>query len=94
MIDTHAHLNFADYDDLAAILQAAKTNQINTIIVPSSHAQHIQEVITLTEKYSELYGAIGIHPHYAKDYTDLIHEELKEKILTQKIVAIGEIAYS
>lgn len=91
-IDTHAHLFYPNYqDDLDIVLQNAKNEKIDYILVPATDLPTSNKVIELINKYEMLYGAVGIHPHDTKDWTDDCLTQLKELASHKKVVAIGEI---
>lgn len=91
-IDTHAHLFYPNYlEDLESVLQNARDEKIDHILVPATDLPTSAKVIELIEKYDMLYGAVGIHPHDTKDWSDDFLIQLKELASHKKVVAIGEI---
>lgn len=90
-IDTHAHLNFDDFNkDLKDIILRAKKSGVNKIINIGTDYQSSQEVIKLAEKYSGLYATVSLHPvhiHY-DEWFDF--EKFKKLAQHYKVVAIGE----
>ena len=88
MIDTHCHLEAIDYPDLDEVIKRMGNN---IIIVSGFNHESIEEVISLCDKYSNIYGTIGYHPEYALSITDFDIKWLEEKIKHPKIVGIGEI---
>jgi len=90
--DTHAHLFYPNFkDDLDEVLNRAKDYGIDNILVPATDIATSKKVVTLTEKYELLYGAVGVHPHDSKDWKSSWIEEIKELAAHDKIKAIGEI---
>ncbi|MGL1934342.1 MAG: TatD family hydrolase [Fibrobacterales bacterium] len=47
--------------------------------------------LSIIQSCPEVFGALGIHPHDAKEYTDAIHEKLIAAMALQKVVAWGEM---
>jgi TatD DNase family protein len=91
LFDTHAHLNDAQYtDDLDEVISRAKAKQVGYILTASSDIASSVENITLTQKYSIFYAAVGIHPHNAANHNNSIISMLKEFASYPKVVAIGE----
>ena len=45
----------------------------------------------LANEFENVYAAIGIHPHDAKDMDEDFLQELKSHAKNQKVVAVGEI---
>jgi len=65
LIDTHAHLNFSDFqNDLDGVLERAKQKGVEKIIVPSANKSTALESLNLSAKYPQIYSAIGVHPFY------------------------------
>jgi len=96
LVDTHAHLNFPDFQkDLDQIIKRAKKNNVTKIICASSNLADAKEAIKLAKKYQQtIFAAVGIHPQQ----TDTQNKQtLKEQVnqLTKlaqekEVVAIGE----
>lgn len=91
MIDTHSHINMIKSWTPDEIVQCAKDNGVNKIIVPSAHPQDIQDVMKLIEKYDNVFGMLGIHPTECQNWTDDIIDTIKNYSQNPKIIAIGEI---
>lgn len=92
LIDTHAHIDMEDFDaDLEEMLQRAKDNGIEKIIIPAVEPSTFDRVIKIAEKYENIYGSVGIHPSEAKTYSEDVYYQMHELAQNKKIVAIGEI---
>jgi TatD DNase family protein len=92
LIDSHSHLESREFAaDLDAVLERARTAGIGEILNVGYDPSSIDETLTLTERYREVHGALGIHPHHAKDYDDALEEGIKKKLLRKKVLAVGEI---
>lgn len=89
IIDTHCHL-FKEYykDDLDEVIQKMNGNiMINSGVGIKSN----KEVISLCNKYKNMYGAIGYHPEEADTYTEEGLKYIEDNLNSNRIVAIGEI---
>lgn len=91
MIDTHSHINMIESISLDEIIKNAIDNGIDRIIVPSAYPKDIDDVMTLVDKYENVYGMLGVHPTEVKDWTDDLVDKIKDFSKHPKIVAIGEI---
>ena len=91
MIDTHTHINMIESISIDEVLKNAKDNGIDKIIVPSAYPNDINTVMSLVEKYVNVYGMLGVHPTEVRDWDDGLIERIKEYSKHPKIVAIGEI---
>ncbi|MEO8231662.1 MAG: TatD family hydrolase [Ignavibacteriota bacterium] len=91
-IDTHAHLFFENFnDDIDEVINRAKENGVDYIIVPATDLATAKEAISLSEKYEQVYATVGIHPHDTKDWNDSLISEIEKLAKHPKVVAIGEI---
>jgi len=73
------------------IVQNAVFSGVDRIIVPSAHPQDIEDVMSLIDKYDNVYGMLGIHPTECQNWTDDLTDKIIEYSKHKKIVAIGEI---
>lgn len=91
-IDTHSHLFYPNFkDDLDEVIKRAGETGVDYIIVPATDIATSKEVIVLTEKYDNIFGAVGIHPHETKEWDSSLIQEIESLAANKKIVAIGEI---
>jgi TatD DNase family protein len=92
LVDSHAHLNFRQFDsDREAVLARARNAGVVAIVnvgtdLPSSRAS-----IALAEQYPSVWATVGIHPHDAKRLATPELAELRRLARHPKVVAIGEI---
>jgi len=92
-IDTHAHLNFDDFktDFESVILRAQKAN-VEKIINIGSDYKSSHKSIELSQKFSRVYAAIGLHPIYInKEKFDVT--KYRNLAQNKKVVAFGEIGF-
>jgi len=86
MVDTHCHINLADYPDIDDVI---KRMDGNIIIVSGVDDSSNREVLDLCARYDNVYGTLGIHPESVDDSYDL--DFVRNHINDPKIVAVGEI---
>ena len=92
LIDTHAHLDFQQYDgDRDEIIRRAHDADVQGIITIGIDLATSQKALAITEKYENVFAAIGIHPHDAVDAGAQDVDELSKLTEHPKVVAIGEI---
>lgn len=92
MIDSHVHLNHADYaKDRDAVISRAREAGLTGMVNIGFDLESSRETVALTEKYPFIYGAVGVHPHDAKTFTDDVETELADMLEKTDIVAVGEI---
>jgi TatD DNase family protein len=91
LIDTHCHLTFDGLiQDIDGVIARSKAAGVTSWITVGTDMQENQKTVELTEKYDNMYAAVGMHPHDAKDVTDDTLARLKELARNEKVVAIGE----
>ncbi len=87
--DTHAHLNFKDYDkDRENVIGNSLKKEFFLINVGTDIGES-EKVVEIADSYREgVYASVGLHPlHIEKDFTP---EEYKSLAKNKKVVAIGE----
>ncbi|NCA70148.1 MAG: TatD family deoxyribonuclease [Sphingobacteriia bacterium] len=92
LIDTHCHLDVAQFDiDRAAVLQRARSAGLVAIVVPAIEASGWAGLLALCDSAPDLYPALGLHPVYLSRHgaTDLAR--LERLIAERRPLAIGEI---
>ena len=77
LIDTHCHLDFADFDaerdDLIERARAAGVMQMVTI---STRVRKLDRLLKLTERYGNVFCSVGTHPNNADEELDVTADEL------------------
>lgn len=96
MIDTHAHLDFENFDDdREEVIRRAFDSGVKAIINIGVDLKTSKKSIALAEGHENIFAAIGFHPHDAGEKlslpTDEDIEELKKMASHEKVRAIGEI---
>jgi TatD DNase family protein len=91
LIDTHCHLTFDPLAaDVDAVIQRSLAAGVSSWITVGTDPDDNEKAVYLTEKYQNLYAAVGIHPHDAKNVTVDVLARLKQIAKNHKVVAIGE----
>jgi TatD DNase family protein len=91
-IDTHCHLDAAEFDaDRDAVYAAAIAGGVDTLVIPSVSRDNFAAVAATCERYPGCLPAWGMHPmlldvHHPEHLTDL-----RAQIERLRPVAIGEI---
>lgn len=92
MIDTHAHLDFPDYNsDREEVLARAKQVGITRIVNIGCDLKSSQASVDLADSHCDIFAAVGVHPHDASGYDEAIEQKLRELANNYKVVAIGEV---
>lgn len=97
LIDTHCHLDAAEFDgDRDAVISAATTAGVSAIIVPSVHPGNFGAVRQCSVRYATCHPAYGIHPLYVdragNEFLVQLRRHLEKELAgAHPPVAIGEI---
>ena len=92
LIDTHCHLDVAEFDaDRQAILSRCRQQGINRIVIPAIHAKAWQGLLALCQQEPGLYPALGLHPVYIEQHTESDIQALQESLAVHRPIAVGEI---
>lgn len=91
LIDTHCHLDAAEYDaDRDAVAARAQAVGVDGIIVPAVAAFNFQSVVDC-RRYGGVEIALGMHPMYLHVHREEHLALLDEAIRKERPVAVGEI---
>ncbi|OQX88953.1 MAG: ribosomal RNA small subunit methyltransferase A [candidate division Zixibacteria bacterium 4484_93] len=92
LFDTHAHLDFPQFDGIREnVIDEAVSAGVHLIMSPGIDVASSKRACELTNLYPQVYAAVGIHPHKAKEATDESFAEIERLASLDKVVAIGEI---
>ncbi|RJG51664.1 TatD family deoxyribonuclease [Motilimonas pumila] len=94
MIDSHCHFDFAEFDHARTnILRRCQALPLAAIVVPGTERSRWQQVKTLSQRYPEVFYALGLHPYFLarlqSDDLDVLRQHLANK--TNTLIAVGEI---
>lgn len=92
LIDTHCHLDMADYQaDLDEVIAAAHHCGVTRIITIGIDLASSRRAIEVAGQYEGVYATVGIHPHDAAVADEEVFQQLAELAALPKVVGIGEI---
>ncbi len=75
-IDTHAHLNFDEFDnDYDQVIKRAQTRGVEHIIIPSSDPYDSKKAVEIAYEYPHVYPCIGAHPLHIVSGFSLISDD-------------------
>lgn len=89
--DTHCHIFSEYYNNIDDIINISKSAKVNRLINNGYDNNSNIEVIRLCNIYSNMYGALGIHPENVLKYNNSDISFIENNINNPKIIAIGEI---
>lgn len=91
LIDTHAHLYDEKFENIDKVIEDSKSNNVDFVICSAADLESSKMAFELSQKYSNVYCTIGIHPHSAKDYTLEFEDFARRVYKNKKVLSIGEI---
>jgi TatD DNase family protein len=92
LIDTHAHLDFRQFDaDRQAVLERASAAGVAKILTVGTDVASSRRAVALAAKHDSVYAAVGMHPHDAKSLSGKALAELRTLARQPRVVAVGEI---
>jgi len=91
LIDTHCHLTFEElFGDVENVIKRSKEAGVTGWITVGTDTDQNRKAVELVDEFENMYVAVGIHPHYAKDVCSDDIAELRKLAQNEKVVAIGE----
>lgn len=91
LIDVHCHVDFYKDDEIEAIIERARKQNVRVIINNGVNPKANTRVLDLVKKYPEIKPALGLYPIDALKLSDeKINEQLK-LIKNSACIAIGEV---
>lgn len=91
LTDTHAHLDFPDFQtDFQDVLARANAAGVKRILTIGTTVESSRRAVALAERLPNIYAVIGVHPTAALESGDGVVEELRELAQSSRVVAIGE----
>ena len=91
LIDTHCHLDFADFaEERDAIVERAHASGVGQMVTISTRVAKLDSLLAITDAYPSVFCSVGTHPNNADEELDIEVEDLVRLSRHPKVVAIGE----
>ncbi len=91
LIDTHAHLDFEDFEkDLDETVRRAIDAGVGIMINPGINVPSSRKAVAIAELFDCVYAAAGIHAHDVADCSPDVIDEIARIAEHPKVVAVGE----
>lgn len=92
LIDTHCHLDAAEFDgDRDAVYERTRAAGVEILVVPAISAANFDPVLAACRRYPGCLPALGLHPMYIGEHHPEHLDALRRAIEAEKPVAVGEI---
>jgi len=70
--DSHCHLDYSSlYDQLDKVVERASLNKVKYLLTICTTLDSFKRIKTIIEKYKNIYGTFGIHPHECKNFSEI-----------------------
>lgn len=90
-IETHCHLDYLKSLPLNEIRKLISEAGISKVITIGVDPENLDKVKEISDSFPEVYFTQGIHPHDAKNATEIEYGKIKDRSALPKMVAVGEI---
>ncbi|MDD4973928.1 MAG: TatD family hydrolase [Bacteriovorax sp.] len=95
IIETHFHLDMLKSMSRAEVVAKTRLHNIEKMITISTSSDNLDEVISISETFPEIYCTQGLHPHEGSEWNDDVKAHVLRNLAdpkkNKKIVAVGEI---
>jgi TatD DNase family protein len=92
-VDTHCHIQFADYElDPEEVIASAKQSGVTQLMCVGCSLPDSEVAIEFAKRHDDIWAAIGLHPHEAARYVedDKALQEFRNLAKQLEVKAIGE----
>ena len=91
LIDHHCHIDRHEFaHDLDAVVARAHAAGVGIMVNISTRIRQFEQLRAVIERFPNVYGSIGTHPHQAHEELDIPLAEIIRISQHPKVVAIGE----
>ncbi len=91
LVDSHCHLDFADFDaDRDALVERARAAGVGRMVSISTRVAKFDALRAMVARYPDVRCSIGTHPHNAAEEPDVTADDLVRIAADPLVVAIGE----
>ena len=92
IIDSHCHLDFDVLNNnLDKVVLNAQNAGVKYILTICTNNKSFTKILDILQKYKNIYGTYGIHPHETQNYSNLLLSEIMENLSkNKKIIGVGE----
>ncbi len=90
--DSHCHLDYSHlFDQLNDVVKRAQSNQVKYLLTICTTLESFERIKLIIDRYINIYGTFGIHPHESQKYTNVDFQFiLNKKREYKKVIGIGE----
>jgi len=90
-VDSHVNLHGEKFaKDLPEVVAEAREAGVGTMLTICCKLSEFKEVLTVAERFEDMYCSVGTHPHEAKHNPDITADDLLAHVEHPKVIGIGE----
>ena len=79
--DSHCHLDYSHlFDQLNDVVKRAQSNQVKYLLTICTTLESFERIKLIIDRYINIYGTFGIHPHESEKYTNVDFLDLSKII--------------
>ena len=92
IIDSHCHIIESRYEKpISEIIDICEAGNIDLLLNIATKEPEFNEILSISEKYKQIYNSVGIHPHETKNLDQNVFSKIDEIIKkNKKTIAVGE----
>jgi len=92
IVDSHCHLDYPElYDQLDSVINRADKNLVKFLLTICTTLDSFVKIKEIINKYKNIYGTFGIHPHETKLHRNVDSDFIKKELTAnKKLIGIGE----
>ncbi len=92
IIDSHCHLISSRYKKpIHEIIDICEASNISLLLNIATKEKEFNEILSLSNKYRQIYNSVGIHPHETENLNKNVFIKIDEIIKNnKKTIAVGE----
>ena len=92
LLDSHCHLNMADFQgEVPQLLAAAAAEGVSRVVTIGVEYESSCAACRLAAEHEGIFAAVGVHPHEAEGLDKATLDRIAELAQLPKVVAYGEI---
>lgn len=91
LVDHHCHIDRREFqNDLDSVVSRAQAAGVEILVNVSTRIRRFAEVEAVIDRFDNVYGSVGTHPHHAHEELDISAADIVRLAKHPKIIAIGE----
>lgn len=90
LIDSHCHLDYFSEAEITEVLARAEAAGVGRMVTIGTSIPQAEAVYALVDRFAQLWGTVGVHPHRAGEGTMPTVEELVALTDHPRIIGVGK----